>query len=122
MRFWTASRPRPSAVIRMCGILAWIGHGDEARPEADRALARLATRGPDGRAIWIDPVARVGLGNARLAILDRRPDAGQPMSRAELRVTHNGENYNFIELRSELEGRGERFTTGSDTEVLLAAY
>src|SRR3989442_15594464 len=106
----------------MCGIVGWVGHGHEIRLEGEQALRVLSRRGPDGSNIWIDPLQRVGLGNTRLAILDLRAEAGQPMSRGELRITHNGETYNFVELRAQLEDLGETFNTTSDTEVPLAAY
>lgn len=68
--------------------------------------------------------SRVALGHRRLSILDLSAAGHQPMSRANARYTlvFNGEIYNYLELRSELESRGEQFVTQSDTEVILAAY
>ncbi len=68
-------------------------------------------------------IGRCGLGHTRLAVIDI-PGGGQPMSSPDGAVTivYNGEIYNFRELRSELESGGRVFTTGSDTEVLLALY
>jgi asparagine synthase (glutamine-hydrolysing) len=106
----------------VCGITGWIGHGNELREPGERALAMLRYRGPDGSRLWIDDAARVALANARLAILDLRHEADQPMDRDGLRITYNGEIYNFIELRTELEAGGAHFSTGSDTEVILASY
>jgi asparagine synthase (glutamine-hydrolysing) len=67
---------------------------------------------------------RVGLAHRRLSIVDLSPAGHQPMCDAESRcwITYNGEVYNWIELRQELEALGERFTTASDTEVILAAW
>jgi asparagine synthase (glutamine-hydrolysing) len=74
-----------------------------------------------------DPEAgafRVGLAHRRLSIVDLTPAGHQPMCDLDARcwITYNGEVYNFIELREELKALGERFTSGSDTEVILAAY
>jgi asparagine synthase (glutamine-hydrolysing) len=69
-------------------------------------------------------MAGIALGHRRLAILDLSADGRQPMSYSEERywMTYNGEIYNFLELRSELEGKGFQFRSQSDTEVILAAY
>jgi asparagine synthase (glutamine-hydrolysing) len=82
----------------------------------------LAHRGPDGEGFWHQEA--VGLAHRRLAIVDLSDAARQPMAAEDprVRVVCNGEIYNFRELRVELESRGHRFRTRSDTEVLLAAY
>jgi asparagine synthase (glutamine-hydrolysing) len=108
----------------MCGI-AGVVMPD--RPITDPpALARrlagaLAHRGPDGEGVWTSPSSSVLLVHRRLAIIDPGPDGAQPMATPDLRhrVVFNGEIYNYRELRRELEARGERFATASDTEVLL---
>jgi asparagine synthase (glutamine-hydrolysing) len=64
----------------------------------------------------------VGFGHRRLAIIDLSQAAAQPMQRFGLTITYNGEIYNYLELRKELERQGMVFTTQSDTEVVLAAY
>ncbi|MEM7384255.1 MAG: asparagine synthase (glutamine-hydrolyzing), partial [Verrucomicrobiota bacterium] len=107
----------------MCGI-SGILHLDQKKP-VDRARLSAMTdslvhRGPDGRGLWSE--GSVGLGHRRLAIIDL--DSGrQPMTdEAGNVLVFNGEIYNYIELKEELESQGEVFHTESDTEVILAAY
>ncbi|HMG47495.1 MAG TPA: XrtA/PEP-CTERM system amidotransferase [Allosphingosinicella sp.] len=109
----------------MCGI-AGIFHPDVPKPvDPARVQAMtdvLAHRGPDGSGIWTAP--GVGFGHRRLAIIDLSDAAAQPMSTPDGRQTvmFNGEIYNFREVRAELEAKGHRFRTESDTEVILAAW
>jgi len=108
----------------MCGI-AGILAGPEAGPvpfeDLRRMVAVLRHRGPDGYGLYRDD--RVGLGHARLSIIDL---AGgfQPMANEDrsVWVTFNGEIFNYLELREVLEGRGHRFRTQCDTEVIVHAY
>lgn len=88
----------------------------------DHALDSLASRGPDARGVWRDPQSPVTLGHRRLSIIDLEGGT-QPMLSADQRyaLTYNGELYNYRNLRDELERAGHRFTTQSDTEVLLQA-
>lgn len=108
----------------MCGI-AGIFHIGTAKPvdpaRVRRMIDAMPHRGPDGSGVWIAP--GVGLGHRRLSIIDLAGGA-QPMANADqsLVVTYNGEIYNFAEIRAELESRGYRFRTQSDTEVILHAY
>ncbi|MGK2911952.1 MAG: XrtA/PEP-CTERM system amidotransferase [Sphingobium sp.] len=108
----------------MCGI-AGIFHLETAKP-VDPARVRqmtdaIAHRGPDGAGVWTAP--GVGLGHRRLSIIDLGGGA-QPMLTPDesLAATFNGEIYNFAEVRRELEAKGHRFRTGSDTEVILHGY
>ena len=104
----------------MCGIAGMLG--GEVRPDALIASCdALRHRGPDGEATWAEP--GIGLAHTRLAIIDLA-GGDQPMFTADERyvVVCNGEIYNHRELRRELEGRGVRFRTNSDTEVLLHLY
>jgi asparagine synthase (glutamine-hydrolysing) len=108
----------------MCGICGEVTFSDAfpVSPERVRAMAsRLSHRGPDGDGLWHEP--GVAFGHRRLSILDLSPAAAQPMHSPDGRfvIAYNGEVYNFRELRSELEALGERFSTTSDTEVLLRA-
>lgn len=106
----------------MCGIAGVYGRSDlEA---VRRMVTAMRSRGPDGSGVWADRQAGVALGHARLAILDTSQAGAQPMQDAtgRLHVTYNGEIYNFLSLRSELQAQGYVFGTRCDTEVLLAAY
>lgn len=89
------------------------------RPQFEAALAKLEHRGPDGGSVWSD--AQFILGHRRLSIIDLGSRAQQPMVHTEsgMVLTFNGEIYNYLELRADLERRGRIFKTESDTEVLL---
>jgi asparagine synthase (glutamine-hydrolysing) len=105
----------------MCGILAIIG----PRPtgcDFDAALDTLRHRGPDDAGVFTDQHA--WLGHRRLSIIDLGPGGHQPMVEpaSGVVVTYNGEIYNYIELRRELEARGHVFRSHCDTEVLLHGY
>jgi asparagine synthase (glutamine-hydrolysing) len=88
----------------------------------ERMTASLRHRGPDGAGVYI--AGPVGFGFRRLSILDLSPAADQPMSSDDGQVTlvFNGEIFNYIELRHELEALGYKFRSTGDTEVLLHAY
>ncbi len=86
-----------------------------------------AHRGPDDSGIWdrkFPDGSYIGLGSRRLAILDLSPDGHMPMCNEDrtLWITYNGEIYNFPELRRELENKGHRFASHTDTEVILHLY
>lgn len=95
----------------------------------------VSHRGPDGEGFCflrmggmeLAPVGEgdgwnVALGHRRLSVIDLSENGIQPMSRGRLWITYNGEIYNYLELRKELEGLGRRFVSFTDTEVLLVAY
>lgn len=83
----------------------------------------LAHRGPDGNDIWINASATAGFGHCRLAIIDLSQNGCQPMRyKDRYTIVHNGEIYNYIELKQALTNKGYRFQSGSDTEVIAAAY
>ena len=117
----------------MCGFAGLIDPGRFApglepglAPGDREALGRmtraLAPRGPDGEGMVFSP--GVGLGHRRLKVLDLSDAGAQPMTDAAgaIDLVHNGEIYNFAELRAELLGLGHRFRSRSDSEVLLAGY
>ena len=106
----------------MCGIAGVVRHGGAVGADPAAALdAALAHRGPDGSGAWRSPAGDALLVHRRLAIIDPGPSGAQPMATPDGRhlLVFNGEIYNYRELRRTLEARGEVFTTGSDTEVLL---
>jgi len=115
----------------MCGIAGLfrtegaLGSDTSLSPALDRMNRAMAHRGPDGDGIWVSDDQRVGLAHRRLAIVDLSADAAQPMSDegGTVQVTFNGEIYNHLKLRAELETHGHRFKTDhSDTEVLIHGY
>ena len=109
----------------MCGIFGCVG-GQPGRGIVEEAVRRLTHRGPDDSGVERVPGdgPEVWLGFRRLAILDLSARGHQPMAdhTGELRLVFNGEIYNYRELRRELEGRGHRFASETDSEVILYAY
>lgn len=110
----------------MCGITGILNLNSPIdAAELDRFTDALSHRGPDGRGTFID--GNFGLGHRRLAILDLSESGKCPMPYGgsdgkRYWITYNGEVYNFLELRKELEKLGHRFHTQTDTEVVVAAY
>ena len=106
----------------MCGI-AGIFHPGTPKPvdpaRVGAMIAALAHRGPDGEGVWTAP--GVAFGHRRLSIIDLA-GSPQPMHDGALTVTYNGEVYNYVALRTELEVAGAHFRTDGDTEVLLHAW
>ena len=106
----------------MCGICG-IVYSDQARTVSEQQVVAmrdvLAHRGPDDAGVFLE--GPVGIGHRRLSIIDLSARARQPMTSASGRycLTYNGEIYNFRQLREELEARGHRFISESDTEVLV---
>ena len=103
----------------MCGIAGYYGPHDQQLLETMNSCQ--AHRGPDGEGYYVD--GSIGLAQRRLAIIDRAGGT-QPMSLPDgsLTVVYNGEIYNYLALREELEAAGRVFATHSDTEVILHAY
>lgn len=83
----------------------------------------LGHRGPDGEGLWSNPKANALLGHRRLAIIDLTSTGAQPMHYLKrYTIVHNGEIYNYPELKETLQKAGYKFRSFSDTEVILAAY
>ncbi|RMF42222.1 MAG: asparagine synthetase B, partial [Anaerolineae bacterium] len=108
----------------MCGITGILNLSPAAPPDEGtlrQMLAMLRHRGPDEFGLYLD--AQAGLGSARLSIIDLS-GGQQPIGNEDesLWIVFNGEIFNYIELRPDLERRGHRFRTRSDTEVILHLY
>ncbi len=108
----------------MCGIVAMFSPDGAVSTEAlRRATDRLHHRGPDGQKTWIADHGRVGLGHARLCIIDLTT-GDQPIASEDerLHIVVNGEFYDFERIQKELEGLGHRLRTRSDSEIALHLY
>jgi asparagine synthase (glutamine-hydrolysing) len=108
----------------VCGIVGILNlRGEPVSPVILKRMSdAIAHRGPDGEGSWVQ--GPVGLGHRRLAIIDLSPLGHQPMVSDDgtAVITYNGEVYNFEVLRAELEARGMRFRSRTDSEVVLKAY
>jgi asparagine synthase (glutamine-hydrolysing) len=112
----------------MCGIAGFVTNpkGDPPNPDSLASIAEsmaetLTHRGPDDSGAWVEKEAGVALGHRRLSIIDLSALGRQPMMSRSKRyvIAYNGEVYNFLDLRAELEGLGRQFVGRSDTEVIL---
>ena len=110
----------------MCGIAGIVNLDSQpiqrSTEKLDLMNRLLAHRGPDGAGVWTSSNRSVGMAHRRLAIIDLSEAAAQPMTAPNnTTIVHNGEIYNFIELRDELKGMWD-FKSASDTETILASY
>ncbi len=109
----------------MCGVAGIFRYLEGAPPVDREDLLRMREqmlhRGPDGAGLWVSPDGLCGLAHRRLAIIDLSEAGAQPMLDPETgnAIVFNGEIYNYLALRAELEARGAVFRSRSDTEVLL---
>lgn len=109
----------------MCGIVGIHSNGAGIN---EAALIRMRDiflyRGPDDAGIWVDQQAGLGFGHRRLSIIDPTPSGHQPMVDRQSGniLTYNGEVYNYLEIRAQLEKEGHKFDTATDSEVILKAY
>lgn len=112
----------------MCGITGVFAYDARTaradRGAVERACQHMSCRGPDDEGLWKDADGRMVLGHRRLAIIDLTARAAQLMHSADERyvMVFNGVIYNYRALRIALEAKGRRFTSDSDTEVLLQLY
>ncbi len=108
----------------MCGIVAILNYEREVESDSiDRAVDALVPRGPDEQSTWFSENRRVALGHARLSIIDLTPGI-HPISTGDnqLHLVHNGEFYDYERITRELESRGHKFRTKSDSEIALHLY
>lgn len=109
----------------MCGIAGFISlsAGDAAMPVLKKMADSIAHRGPDGEAYYSGSDGNVHFAHRRLCIIDTSEAAAQPLHYAgRYTILHNGEIYNYRELKADLEKKGCIFRTHSDTEVIVAAF
>ena len=107
----------------MCGIAGIISNNSSliTADRVKRMTDALAHRGPDAEGHWVN--STTALGNRRLAIIDLSNAASQPLHYLQrYTIIHNGEIYNYIELKEDLQKKGYSFNSRSDTEVIVAAY
>jgi asparagine synthase (glutamine-hydrolysing) len=105
----------------MCGIFAVMSRAGPISDETMSAgVARLAHRGPDGQRYWISPERAIGLGHARLAVIDLAT-GDQPMASEDglINAVVNGEFYDYRRIRRALEARGHHLRTQSDSEIVV---
>lgn len=109
----------------MCGIVGILSQNkqDISHDHIRNAVSCLRHRGPQGNGTWISPSGQLALGHSRLSIIDLSEAASQPMHYGErYTIIHNGELYNYTEIRTVLQQSGYHFHSASDTEVIVAAY
>ncbi|MBA3664202.1 MAG: asparagine synthase (glutamine-hydrolyzing) [Bacteroidetes bacterium] len=110
----------------MCGIAGYLSFNTNPvqEPLLKRMTDVIAHRGPDGEGHWTNKSRKIGFGHRRLSIIDLSENGKQPLHYSEGRytITFNGEIYNYIEIKNELLKKGYKFSSESDTEVLLALY
>ncbi len=109
----------------MCGICGIIQTNASRYSRADlkKMTDALSHRGPDGEGLWSNETENVLLGHRRLSIIDLTDKGHQPMYyRQRFTIVHNGEVYNYLELKEELVKQGHTFFSQTDTEVIAAAY
>jgi len=109
----------------MCGIAGIIRYDKKVNVQDLKVMTdKLSHRGPDGEGQWVNPSGAVGFGHRRLSIIDLSDGGSQPMhyDQGRFTITLNGEIYNYVELKRELQKKGYKFSSDSDTEVLLALY
>ena len=108
----------------MCGIAGAFGPDRPDDGRVERTLALMRNRGPDAHGVFRGTLGEnnVTLLATRLAIIDLDPRSNQPFEHDDCVIAYNGETYNYLEIRAELETAGHRFRTDSDTEVIVQAY
>jgi len=107
----------------ICGILSF-NHNEVQESVLIQMRDEMRHRGPDAEGIFVNKSKKVGFGFRRLAIIDLSPAANQPMCNQDqtIWIVFNGEIYNHLEVRKELEKLGYKYKTRSDTETIIYAY
>ena len=110
----------------MCGIAGVYFNKKNKKSELENIVNKMVqqqvNRGPDNSGIFVDVKDNIAFGHNRLSIIDLSKAGRQPMKLGDLKITFNGEIYNFLELKKDLEKKGHKFKTKTDTEVILALY
>lgn len=108
----------------MCGIAGFVNAPGESEQTLRKITDDLTHRGPDDSGYFLDAEKGVGLGSRRLAIVDLSANGRMPMSddRGQVIIIQNGEIYNYLEIKDELQKNGHRFKSTGDTEVILRGY
>lgn len=112
----------------MCGIVGVINKISQNKEHFAQQVSAMRDtmvhRGPDGYGLWISDDGKIGLGHRRLSIIDLSDAGKQPMSNPEqnIWITYNGEIYNHLEIRKELEQLGYKYHSGTDTETIIYAF
>ncbi len=117
----------------MCGICGKLSYGDKIVDEAllKRMCRSLAYRGPNDEGVFVssnsksqDSKVQIGLGHTRLSVIDLSDAGHQPMCNEDetIWLVYNGEIYNFMEIRTELEAKGHRFRSNTDSEIIIHLY
>ena len=110
----------------MCRIIGFIDSKNKADYDVESTLIRMRDTmvhgGPDDAGVFVDKKKGIALGHRRLSIIDLSEGGHQPMQFENLIITYNGEIYNFAEIRKELEKEKYKFSSTSDTEVILKAF
>ena len=109
----------------MCGIAGFIGNIELSTKSTQECLNKMRQRGPDNQSIKKYHYRGKNicyLLHSRLSIIDLNDRSNQPFEFNDITITYNGEIYNYLELRKQLESVGYKFSTASDTEVLIKSY
>ena len=110
----------------MCGIAGVYFKQKNKKSGLENIISKMVqqqiNRGPDDSGIFVDAKNNIAFGHNRLSIIDLSKAGKQPMKFGDLWITFNGEIYNFLELKKDLEKKGCKFKTKTDTEVILALY
>jgi len=113
-------------VINVCGIFGVVSFVqpflEEEVRRFDDALDLVRYRGPDNKGYFLSDDKRVFLGHRRLSIIDLLPEGNQPLFQDGLVIVYNGEIFNYLELKRELENLGVSFKSDTDTEVIHMEY